>query len=123
MIKSVTSAGSRPTGLGDDAREFVPDGSRPASLMFRSNFSCNQLKGSDDQAASPASRADDYAAVSVPRIIPSRRLCDNRHSATDNFSLHFSNSLKCGTKGLTACSVPLKKLDGRSHRYAHIPHR
>jgi hypothetical protein len=56
--------------------------------MFRSNFSGNELKSSDDQAASPASRADDYAAVSVPGIIPPRRLCDNRHSTTDDFSLH-----------------------------------
>ena len=109
MIKSVTSAGSRPTGLGDDAREFVPDGSRPASLMFRSNFSCNQLKGSDDQAASPASRADDYAAVSVPRIIPSRRLCDNRHSATDNFSLHFSNSPQMRNERSNRLLCPVEK--------------
>jgi hypothetical protein len=56
--------------------------------MFRSNFSGNKLKSSDNQAASPASRADDYAAVSVPGIIPPRRLCDNRHSTTDDFSLH-----------------------------------
>jgi hypothetical protein len=61
--------------------------------MLRSNFSGNKLKGSDDQAASAASRTDDDAAVSVPRIITSRRLCDNRHSATDDFSLHLLNSL------------------------------
>jgi hypothetical protein len=56
--------------------------------MFLSNFSGDKLKGSEDQAASPAGRTDNYAAVSVRPVSPALRLSENGISATDNFSLH-----------------------------------
>jgi hypothetical protein len=56
--------------------------------MFLSNFSGDKLKGSEDQAASPAGRTDHYAAISVRPVSPALRLSENGISATDNFSLH-----------------------------------
>ena len=56
--------------------------------MFLSNFSGDKLKGSVDQAASPAGRTNNHATVSIRPVSPSLRLFENGISATDDFSLH-----------------------------------
>jgi hypothetical protein len=56
--------------------------------MFLSNFSGDELKGSEDQAASPPSRTDNHAAVSARPVSPALRLSENGISSTDDFSLH-----------------------------------
>jgi hypothetical protein len=57
--------------------------------MFRPNFSGDKLKGGEDQAASPAGRTNDYAAISVRPIARSLRISANGISAKDDCSLHF----------------------------------
>jgi hypothetical protein len=66
-------------------------GSMSASLFFCSDFSGDELKRDDNQAARSSGRVKDYAAVSVPGI--DSRLCltrsHNGTSTTDDFGLHF----------------------------------
>jgi hypothetical protein len=62
-----------------------------ASLFFCSDFSGDELKGDENQAAGSSGRVKDYVAVSVPGI--KSRLCltlsHNGTSTTDDFGLHF----------------------------------
>ena len=64
-----------------------------ASLIFCSDFSGDELKGDENQAASSSGRANDYAAVPVPGI-PCLCLTLSHHgtSPTDDFGLHFWKS-------------------------------
>jgi hypothetical protein len=56
--------------------------------MFRSNFSGNKLKGSEDEAASPARWTNHHTTVPIRPVNPSPGVSENGISTTDDFSLH-----------------------------------
>jgi hypothetical protein len=61
-----------------------------ASLIFCSDFSGDELKSGEDQAASSSGPANDYAAVPVPGVpYLCLTLSHNGISTTDDFGLHF----------------------------------